>query len=167
MKKSPMVVKIGTFMLLMFLVACESKEKKMAEGFVLPKGDIAMGKVAFAEMNCHSCHSVSDEKFPELVETSNVRLHLGGEDRKVKSYGGLVTSIINPTHIVSKEYLKSFDKELRDGVETAMPSVNDQMTVEQMVNIVEFLNSKYEKFESDVKLPYLGPRYYDPRYHSL
>ncbi len=162
MKNYPIIIKIGTFVLLMFLTACGSKEKKMAKGFVLPKGDIAKGMVAFTELKCHSCHTVSGEVFPKLVEKSDVQLQLGGEVRKLKSYGELVTSIINPQHIVSKEYLNTFAKDQREGILSPMSSMNDQMTVEQMVNLVEFLNSRYMKYETDIDNSYYGPNFYGP-----
>jgi|GEM_PF-216998 L-cysteine S-thiosulfotransferase len=162
MKKYSIIMKIGTFALLMFLTACGGKEKKMAKGFVLPKGDIEKGMVAFTELKCHSCHTVSGEVFPKLAEESGVQLQLGGEVRKLKSYGELVTSIINPQHSISKEYLSSFEKDQREGVESPMSSVNDQMTVEQMVNLVEFLNSRYMKYETDIEYPYYGPTFYGP-----
>ena len=160
MKKYPIIMKLGTIALVLFLAACESKEAKMAKGFVLPEGDITMGKLAFTELNCHICHTVSGEEFPELAEVSGVQYQLGGEVRKVKSYGELVTSIINPQHSVAKEYLSDIAEDQRDGTQSPMPSLNEIMTVDQMVNLVEFLNARYIKFETDIEYPYYGPKYY-------
>ena len=153
-------MKFGTFALVLFLAACESKEAKMAKGFVLPEGDITMGKLAFTELNCQICHTVSGEEFAELAKESDVQYQLGGELRKLKSYGELVTSIINPQHSVAKEYLIDIAEGQRDGTQSPMPSLNKIMTVDQMVNLVEFLNDRYMKFEADVEYPYYGPNYY-------
>ena len=160
MKNFPIIMKVGAFAFLIFLTACGSKENKMAKGFVLPKGDIEKGMVAFTELKCHSCHTVSGEVFPKLTEKSDVQLQLGGEVRKLKSYGELVTSIINPQHSVAKEYLNDVAEDQRDGTRSPMPSLNKIMTVDQMVNLVEFLNARYIKFETDVEYPYYGPNYY-------
>jgi mono/diheme cytochrome c family protein len=147
--------------LLLLLTSCGDeetrKEAKMAKGFVLPKGDAEKGKQAFIEMQCHRCHSVAGETFPNHSEPSKVRLHLGGEVYKVKTYGQLVTSVIHPDHVVSKDYLETLEKEKREGAESPMPSVNGEMTVEQMINIVEFLNSHYVKLEPEYEMPVYGP----------
>ena len=124
--------------LFLLLTSCgdkeAKKEAKMAKGFVLPKGDTEKGKQAFIEMQCHRCHSVAGETLPEHGEPSKVRLHLGGEVRKVKTYGELVTSVIHPKHVLAKDYLETLKKEEREGAESPMSSVNSRMTVEQMIS---------------------------------
>ena len=75
----------------------------MAKGFVLPSGDNEKGKQAFIELKCHQCHTVAGELLPENVEPSMVKLHLGGEVYRVKTYGQLVTSVIHPNHNLSKD----------------------------------------------------------------
>jgi len=140
-----MIVKIGMSLLWLFLVACGGEEKKNAKGFVLPEGDAARGKVAFIEMKCHRCHTVAGESLPDFGESSQLSIHLGGEVRKVKSYGHLVTSIINPQHVVSKDYLETLKGDEQDGAVTPMPKMNESMTVSQLIDIVEFLNTSYVK----------------------
>ena len=46
------IIAIGLAMVL--FTACGDKEKKMARGFALPKGDAEKGKQAFIELNCHT-----------------------------------------------------------------------------------------------------------------
>ena len=150
-------VRIVIACLLVMLVACGNKEKKMAKGFVLPSGDNEKGKQAFIELKCHRCHTVAGELLPENVDPSMVKLHLGGEVYRVKTYGQLVTSVINPNHNLSKDYLAGMDKEQRQGAQSPMPSMVDQMTVQQMIDIVSFLNSHYVKLEPEYEVPYYGP----------
>ena len=66
---------------------------------------------------------------------------LGGEVLRVRTYGELVTSIIDPTHIVSERF-KTIQPE--QGALSPMPAYNKTMTVEQMVDIVSFLERQYE-----------------------
>ncbi|MDG1357803.1 MAG: cytochrome c [Akkermansiaceae bacterium] len=150
-------VGIGIACLLVMLVACSSKEKKMAKGFVLPLGDNEKGKQAFIELKCHRCHTVAGELMPENVEPSMAKFHLGGEVYRVKTYGQLVSSVIHPNHNLSKDYLAGMDKEQREGAQSPMPSMVGKMTVQQMIDIVSFLNSHYVKLEPEYEVPYYGP----------
>ena len=76
----------------------------------------------------------------------------------MRTYGELVTSIINPAHVVAKDYLKTLEKEERKDAESPMASANNRMTVEQMIDIVEFLNVHYVKLVPDYEEPpYYGP----------
>ncbi len=157
MKNVKSIIQAGVVILFVLLVACGGKEKKMAKGFVLPEGDLGKGKQAFIEMNCHQCHSVAGETLPEYGSPSEVQLHLGGEVYKVKTYGQLVTSIINPQHVISKGYLETLAKEKREGAVSPMPVMNDRMTVAQLIDIVAFLNSCYIKYEPEYDGMYYGP----------
>ena len=76
--KTIYLIQVGIGALLLLLASCGDEEAKMAKGFVLPKGDVEKGKQAFTEMECHRCHSVAGETFPDHGEPSKVRLHLGG-----------------------------------------------------------------------------------------
>ena len=95
---------------------------------------------------------------PPLILTTQGTLPLGGEVYKVRTYGELVTSFINPAHVVAKDYLKTLEKEERKDAESPMASANNRMTVEQMIDIVEFLNVHYVKLVPDYEEPpYYGP----------
>jgi hypothetical protein len=48
--------------------------------------------------------------------------------------------VINPSH----GFARGFDKELAKGKTSPMPVINDRMTVSQLVDIVTFLQSRYE-----------------------
>ncbi len=157
MKNVGLITQAGVALLFVLLVACGGKERKMAKGFVLPEGDLVKGKQAFIAMKCHRCHSVAGETLPEYDQPSEVQLHLGGEVYKVKTYGQLVTSIINPQHVISKGYLETLEKEKRAGAVSPMPVMNDGMTVAQLIDIVTFLNSCYIKYEPEYDGMYYGP----------
>ena len=129
------------------LAACGDKEKKMARGFALPEGDADKGKQAFVQLNCHSCHTVAGEVLPDM-ERSIKAPNLGGEVYRVKTYGELVTSVINPQHVISRDW---------EGQTSPMPTVNSQMTVSQMIDIVAFLSSRYVKLDPEFEVPYYGP----------
>ena len=147
-KTTKLIKHLGLGFLLLLMAACGDKEKKMSKGFVLPEGDTESGKQAFIELQCHRCHAVAGEVLPEDVAPVLKAPRLGGEVYKVRSYGELVTSVINPKHSVSKDW---------EGDQSPMPSVNDKMTVKQMVDIVAFLNAHYVKLEPAYEVPYYGP----------
>ena len=57
-----------------------------------------------------------------------------------RTYGDLLTSVINPSHRISQAYLG--EQVTTDG-ESRMRRYNDVMTVQQLVDIVTFLETQY------------------------
>ena len=142
------------------LVSCGNKEKRQAKGFSLPEGDSEQGRTAFVQLDCHRCHTVRGATLPEPAAKSDVHFALGGEVRVVKSYGQLVTAIIQPQHVVTPKYLATLKKEEREGVASPMPNYNTVMTVQQMTDLVTFLHGHYKKAEPEYNdHPYI---YYSP-----
>jgi len=137
---------------------CE-QERTSGVGLSLPQGNIENGKLAFIDLGCNKCHKVNGVEIPEYVGETSVTLNLGGEVLKVKTYGELVTSIVNPTHIISVEYIKMLgDLPVKDEVSSIMPSFNKEMSVEQLIDLVTFLDSRYEKMELYyTDFQYIGP----------
>ena len=82
------------------LAACDTGPKGSV-GFTLPDGDSEKGKAHYVKFQCHSCHD--SELVPHLQTDGEPALSvpLGGETTRIKSYGELVTSIINPSHRVA------------------------------------------------------------------
>ena len=117
-------------------------------GFPVEQGDIAAGRQAFIDHQCHQCHSVAGVTLPPLAGASGVMLELGGETSTVRTYGGLMTSIINPNHEISDAYR---DRLLLRGevpLNSPMPMPHiDNMTVRQLIDIVAFLDSRYVMIE--------------------
>jgi hypothetical protein len=73
-------------------------------------------------------------------------VELGGDVTKVKTYGDLVTSIINPSHKLAKGYPHD---EVANNDESKMYNYNNFMTVQELIDIVMFLQPHY-----DVVIPY-------------
>ena len=83
---------------------------------------------------------------------------LGGEVSRVKTYGELVTSIIQPQHVIDPKYLRTIETEKRANAESPMPAQNERMKVSQLIDIVAFLNASYKKAK---------PTYDDYHYYGL
>ena len=144
------------------LAGC-SKEAQSARGFRLPKGDIERGKTAFTELRCNTCHTVAGVELPVVESSVPTKVVLGGVTMfTVKTYGELVTSIINPSHSVSKAYAdawaragEEFEGNTEDvGTVSPMPQFNDVMTVSQMIDLATFLDSTYELREPEYNYVY-------------
>ena len=134
---------------LTILSACSGE--KPVKGFVLPQGDIAQGKQVFVDFNCHGCHTIPDTKFPEPLIKPPVVIDIGGKVYRVKNYGELMTSIVNPDHVISPKYLAMLEKPERASAVSPMPDFSETMTIAELTDLVEFLHAQYTK---------LQPRYY-------
>lgn len=114
-------------------------------GFPVEEGDVVAGRQAFIDHRCHQCHSVADERFPPLAGAGRPMLELGGPTTIVRSYADLTTSIINPNHAISERYRDQQLANLQIPLDSPMPRPNlDTMTVRQLIDIVAFLDSKYQ-----------------------
>lgn len=130
-----------------FLSGCGGGEaKRQTKGFFLPGGDVEVGKTIFVAMQCNRCHTVEGVMLPDQDLPELPKIRLGGEIYKVKSYGDLVTAIINPQHTLAPQYLAMLsDEEKEEGnVSSPMPGFNDSMTVKQLIDLVAFLHSRYK-----------------------
>jgi len=114
--------------------------------FPIEWGSIAEGQQAFVDLECHQCHTVNGVDLVAFEGESPVALELGGTIVYAKTYADLVTSIINPSHVVSDEYLDTLPRDDRRDATTSMP-FKDQMTVAQLIDMVKFLNSRYALME--------------------
>ena len=127
---------------------------KSGKGFTLPDGDVEAGKATFVQMQCNACHKVSgvDQVVSEGAEPE-MKIALGGEVPRIKTYGELVTSIINPSHRLAVGY--SREDVAVDGA-SKMTNYNDVMTVTELSDLVAFLQSKYKvkQYEPTIYPPY-------------
>ncbi|MBT8220258.1 MAG: c-type cytochrome [Bacteroidia bacterium] len=105
------------------------------KGFALPEGNLESGKTTFLELKCNACHSLGEITWQGEGEEKDIPL--GGETTSIKTYGELVTSIINPSHKITTTL----------GLDTSgsskMKVYNEVMTVEQLVDLVAFLKTEY------------------------
>jgi sulfur-oxidizing protein SoxX len=112
------------------------------QGFHLPPGDATRGREAFVDLRCNFCHEVNgfDPPTPIVAET---RVLLGGRTVRVRTYGDLVTSIVNPSHRLARGYSR---EDITLGGESVMSFIdlNELLTVQQLIDIVAFLQSEYE-----------------------
>jgi len=141
----------GVFVFILF-IALMSGCVKESKGFVLPEGDLEVGRATFEALNCNACHSIADIQWQGQDE--ELKLPLGGETQRIKTYGELVTSVINPSHKISK----SFEGELVDSAgNSKMKVYNDIITVKELVDLVAFLQSEYKVIVPE-------QQYYYPHY---
>ena len=114
-------------------------------GFPAEGGDVAAGRQAFIDHHCHECHTIAGEQLPQLAGMTWPMLQLGGPTTVVRSYADLTTSIINPNHAISERYEDQLVLRAEVPLNSPMRSPNlDTMTVSQLIDIVAFLDSKYE-----------------------
>ena len=126
-------------LLLVFAGGCE-RDMMSERGFALPEGDAAVGRDVFLYMQCNQCHTVVNEEMP-VVPGFEPYVELGGQVSTVKTYGELVTSIINPSHKLAKGYAEQVVSE--EG-ESNMYDYNRYMTVQELIDLVMFLQPHYD-----------------------
>lgn len=120
-----------------FLAGCDTQSR----GFALPPGDAEQGHTEFVELGCNACHSIAGVEKLAPDSDTGVHVFLGGTVTRVKTYGDLVTSIINPSHKLSRRN----DPTTVDAEgNSRMWIYNDVMTVAQLVNLTTFLQAHYE-----------------------
>ena len=110
------------------------------KGFTLPDGDASQGKVAFVEPNCHQCHTVSGAGDLPQLEEREMNVRLGGQVPRIGTYGELVTAVINPSHRLAKGHRH---EDVAEDGESLMKNYNDVLTVNQLIDLVAFLQSHY------------------------
>lgn len=125
------------------LSGCEA-DRMSEKGFSLPEGNAMNGREAFVYMHCHECHSVVNEEFPVVAMADPPFVELGGTVTRVKTYGELVTAIINPSHKLAPGY--PLDVVSNNGESSKMPVYNGYMTVQELIDIVAFLQPHYNVY---------------------
>ncbi len=126
-------------------------------GFVLPEGDVQRGQEVFATVGCRDCHTIADVDMPPFDAGRVLNIELGGEVYRVKTYGELLTSIVNPNHIVSAQYRAMLDAEERKDPQSPMPEFNDVINVTQLIDLTAFLHTRYELLAPQYRGYYYGP----------
>jgi L-cysteine S-thiosulfotransferase len=117
-------------------------------GFPIEQGNIEAGRQAFIDHQCHQCHSIANMQLPPLAGADPPILELGGETTSVKTYAELMTSIINPNHAISQRYRDRLALDAVVPLNSPMPTpAIDTMTVRQLIDLVAFLDSRYQLVE--------------------
>ena len=138
-------MKQSTFVLLalsVLLVTSGCGRDRMSEvGFSLPEGNAMLGRQAFLDLQCNQCHTIAGEELPRIPLADPPYVELGGMTTSVKTYGQLVTAIINPSHDLADGY--PAEQVSEDG-QSNMYNYNGYMTVQQLTDIVYFLQPHYK-----------------------
>jgi hypothetical protein len=136
--------------LLTTLISCTAGVHSPA-GFRLPEnGDVERGQAAFVELECHRCHSVRGAELPEPPSARPIHVALGGPITGLPTDGYLVSSIIHPSHALARGLAEG---EVAVDTTSRMPDYARGMTVRQLVDIVAFLQSKYERAPDSYRSP--------------
>jgi len=132
--------KLG-WLIILAITASTYSCNQQGRGFALPQGNIEDGKLAFVGLSCNQCHSIGDIVWQGAADGLDLHVQLGGEVTLIKSYGELLTSIINPSHKIAKRYQQVTKTE--EGM-SMMENYNQVMTVEQLVDLVSYLQTEYK-----------------------
>ena len=131
---------LSTILFVITMVACDSGPNS-PRGFSLPEGDAVKGEKVFMNYKCLSCHKLEGFDYDSANVEMEPPIPLGGLKTRVKTYADLVTSVINPSHKLARNYRLQVAQ--ADGI-SKMPVFNDVMTVTELVDVVTFLQGKYE-----------------------
>ncbi len=133
-------LRIGVPLGLVVVVACAPAHKS-SSGFHLPDGDPQLGHQVFVDLKCHACHRVDGLDLSAPVADPPVPVVLGGVVHQVRTDGELVAAIIDTSHRLAPGYRAA---EVSAGSLSRMGDFSDQMTVRELVDLVAFLQSRYE-----------------------
>ena len=122
------------------LSGCDEDRTMSERGFRLPEGDAMAGRETFLYMHCNQCHTISGEELPTIPGFEPF-VELGGSVTRVKTYGELVTAIINQSHKLAEGYAEDLVSE--DG-KSKMYVYNGFMTVQELTDLVMFLQPHYD-----------------------
>lgn len=114
------------------------------KGFSLPEGNVAKGEKVFIQFQCQACHSLKGYSDDSLVKEFDTPIPLGGTSSMVKTYGQLVTSVINPSHKLAPRSRNIEEKITNEDGSSKMRVFNDVMTVQELIDLVAFLQPKYK-----------------------
>jgi len=130
-----------TAVLLQFVAVLAGCGPESPLGLRLPDGDAERGRAAFISLRCNSCHEIEGVDIPFREGLAHVVL--GGRATRVKTHGELVTALINPSHRLAPRYP---EEQVAANGESLMSAayLNDVMTVQQLVDLVAFLQTTYE-----------------------
>jgi Cu/Ag efflux protein CusF len=99
--------------------------------FTLPKGDGVKGRRVFVKYECYYCHEVRGEDFVFAGVDSGPELSQMGPLHPLEYFA---ESIMNPSAVASAQYRGADGK-------SAMPSYNEKMTVQELVDVSAYLAS--------------------------
>ena len=88
------------------------------------------------------------EELPDFgLAAGGLDITLAESPEFVATYGDLVTAVTNPEHVVSAKYQAILRATGDTDIRSAMPEFNSKMTVQQLLDIIAFLDARYRKLE--------------------
>lgn len=138
MKRFSMITLLLTCVLV--LSGCDEDRTMSERGFRLPDGNAQAGRETFLYMHCNQCHTIKGEELPDIPGFEPY-IELGGPVTRVKTYGELVTAVINPSHKLAQGYPAEL---VGDEGSSKMYNYNGFMTVQELTDIVMFLQPYYD-----------------------
>lgn len=126
------------------LTACEPQTQPVSD-FMPPSGDAARGREVFIEYACYNCHTIPDVDLPEREAEPPMVFSLGLRLHRVRSYGELLTAVLDPDHAVSPKFVSALKAAGEDPAAAQMPDFTEEMTVAELVDVVEFLDKEYSR----------------------
>lgn len=138
MKRYPVLTLILASVLA--LGGCDEDRTMSERGFRLPDGNAQAGRETFLYMHCNQCHTIQGEELPTIPGFEPF-VELGGSVTRVKTYGELVTAIINPSHKLANGYPEEL---VSVNGRSKMYNYNGFMTVQELTDIVMFLQPHYD-----------------------
>jgi len=136
-----MMQRTGLLIILGVLTATGCAQDTAGPGYdvtvmMLPEGHPDAGRASFISLGCAACHGVAwDNDLPEPTAASPGP-ELGLEAVQ-PGPGGLATSIVAPSHKVPAGFKKD-----GEGEGSPMPDLNRIMTVQQLADVVAYLQKQ-------------------------
>jgi len=111
------------------------------EARIFPPGDSAQGEPVFLETRCYRCHTLESRDLPDFDLPASLKIHLGGDAHALWSRDQFAQAIMDPEHLVAPQYQAALLQVDDPGgaEESPMPSVNHQLTVQQLIDLASFL----------------------------
>jgi Cu/Ag efflux protein CusF len=101
--------------------------------FTMPKGDPGKGRAVYDKFSCYSCHEIRGEKFPPLDKSQAVGPELS-QMGPLHPLEYFTESIVNPSAVAAKKNRGPDGK-------SKMPSFNEDMTVQELIDLSAYLSS--------------------------
>ena len=102
--------------------------------FTLPKGNPTKGRAVFVKLQCYVCHEVKGQTFPGAKGPASIGPELS-EMAAHHEAEFFAEAIVNPNALIDEPQWRAPDGTSR------MPSFNDLLTVQELVDLVAFLKS--------------------------
>ena len=106
-------------------------------GLVLPPGNAPVGRLVFVRMQCNHCHMITGDLSDGIrLPVTSTPAPLLDADVARKSQAELVTSILNPSHVIEPSAADRGEGKL-----SPMGDYTHALTVRELIDLVAFIQS--------------------------